>query len=175
MPPRCHAVGSLTVYGAGFPERSPRLHWRGDPAKEVPSPTPNIAAGRGGDTSSSSPRATSVVAGTTKVSIFTDRPRSTRAAARKSVSLPPVQEPRYARSSLVPRTSPKPKYIGTFEGQKCTGDPAVEANWQTVIIATKASKIDYTGLTPGQLTYFRVRGINGHPGAWSDIAWLIVL
>src|SRR5262245_65298238 len=40
-----------------------------------------------------SPRAISLVAGTTNVSMRTDRPFSTAAAARKSVSLPPVHEP----------------------------------------------------------------------------------
>src|SRR6516225_12181164 len=39
------------------------------------------------------PAATSLVAGTTKVSIWTLLPLSTAAAARKSVSLPPVHEP----------------------------------------------------------------------------------
>src|SRR5262249_34086934 len=52
-----------------------------------------------------SPWRTSVVAGTTKVSILTVLPFKTRAAARKSVILPPVQEPMYARSSFVPRIS----------------------------------------------------------------------
>ena len=41
----------------------------------------------------SRPRSTSVVAGTTNVSIFTDLPCKMPAAARKSVSLPPVQLP----------------------------------------------------------------------------------
>src|SRR5438045_3072706 len=39
------------------------------------------------------PAATSLVAGTTKVSIRTDLPLRIFAAARKSVILPPVQEP----------------------------------------------------------------------------------
>src|SRR5579871_1172388 len=39
------------------------------------------------------PAATSLVAGTTKVSILTLLSLRIRAAARKSVSLPPVQEP----------------------------------------------------------------------------------
>src|SRR5262249_40846596 len=51
------------------------------------------------------PVAVSLVAGTMNVSILTDLPLSRRAAARKSVILPPVQEPMYARSSLVPRIS----------------------------------------------------------------------
>src|SRR5688500_4310042 len=45
----------------------------------------------------SRPAATSVVAGTTNVSIFTDLPLRMPAAALKSVSLPPVQLPMYAR------------------------------------------------------------------------------
>ena len=50
-------------------------------------------------------RATSTVAGTIKVSIFTFSPYIVSAAAIKSVILPPVHEPMYARSSFVPATS----------------------------------------------------------------------
>src|SRR5947209_6073440 len=51
------------------------------------------------------PAAISLVAGTTNVSMRTLLPLRIRAAARKSVILPPVHEPMYARSSFVPPTS----------------------------------------------------------------------
>src|SRR5262245_61666384 len=52
-----------------------------------------------------SPARISLVAGTTNVSICTRLPLRIWAAARKSVILPPVHEPIYARSSLVPLIS----------------------------------------------------------------------
>jgi hypothetical protein len=65
---------------------------------------------------------------------------------------------------------------GSYETQRCTGDPAVEANWTNSLITTAALRIELTGLTPGQLYYVRCRAIGGNgPGAWSDVASLMAV
>src|SRR6516164_9323613 len=69
--------------------------------------------------------AISLVAGTTNVSILTLLFCSTFAAARKSVILPPVQEPMYARSSFVPRTSLTDARLSGLWGLATTGSSFV--------------------------------------------------
>ena len=62
------------------------------------------------------------------------------------------------------------------EVQKCTGDPAIEANWQPVGIFSGGKAI-IDGTLPGQLLWLRVRtcGTGGQMGAWSDPAQIRVV
>jgi hypothetical protein len=55
------------------------------------------------------------------------------------------------------------------EVQKCTGDPAVEANW-THAGMFGGGKATIGSLTSGALVWIRVRtcGLKGLMGAWSD-------
>lgn len=57
------------------------------------------------------------------------------------------------------------------EVQKCTGDPAVEANWAHAGTFS-GGKATISGIAPGQLVWIRVRtcGTGGVMGAWSDPA-----
>ena len=91
----------------------------------APAPTKISRSVRPPIVSVSSPLATSVVAGTTNVSIFTDLPFSSPAAARKSVSLPPVQLPMYARSSFVPFTWETNALLSGLCGWAITGSSFV--------------------------------------------------
>ena len=62
------------------------------------------------------------------------------------------------------------------EVQKCTGDPAVEANWQHAGMF-RGGKATIGSLTPGALVWIRVRtcGLKGVMGAWSDPAQIRVV
>jgi hypothetical protein len=62
------------------------------------------------------------------------------------------------------------------EVQKCTGDPAVEANWQHAGMFG-GGKATIGSLTPGALLWIRVRtcGLKGVMGAWSDPAQIRVV
>ena len=64
----------------------------------------------------------------------------------------------------------------TNEVQTCTGDPTVEANWQTKGIF-QGGRADMDGFTPGGIVWVRVRtvGLKGVMGAWSDPAQIRVL
>jgi hypothetical protein len=57
---------------------------------------------------------------------------------------------------------------GSFNLEICTGDPAVEANWQSKGTFLHCSKIITNGYTPGKIYYGRLCGIgtNG-PGVWA--------
>lgn len=84
---------------------------------------------------------------------------------------------RHGKVSGVIEALYKPDREGSMnEVQKCTGDPAVEANWAQVGIFN-GSKASIEGLTPGGLVTIRVRtcGRKGVMGAWSDIAQIRVL
>ena len=62
------------------------------------------------------------------------------------------------------------------EVQKCTGDPAVEANWEHAGMF-RGGKATIGSLTPGGLVWIRVRtcGLKGVMGAWSDPAQIRVV
>jgi hypothetical protein len=62
------------------------------------------------------------------------------------------------------------------EVQKCTGDPAVEANWEHAAMVG-GGKATIGSLTPGALIWIRVRtcGLKGVMGAWSDPAQIRVV
>jgi hypothetical protein len=58
-----------------------------------------------------------------------------------------------------------------YEGQTCTGDPNVEANW-TYRGPFSGGRAELSGFTPGTVIWGRVRkiGTGGEVGAWSDPA-----
>ena len=77
--------------------------------------------------------------------------------------------------SLVARYKPQ-RPRSTNEVQINTGDPNVEASWQTKGMF-QGGRADLDGLTPGAMVWVRVRtvGLKGVMGAWSDAAQLRVV
>jgi hypothetical protein len=64
----------------------------------------------------------------------------------------------------------------TYEHQRCTADPTVEANWQHVG-TSGASKTTFAGQTSGSKVWIRVRAnapVEANNGAWSQPAGIIV-
>lgn len=105
-------------------------------------------------------------------SYVTGHPASTAApAAPADLRLRPGD----ASGSIVARYKPD-RPNNTNEAQTCTGDPNVEANWQTKGIF-KGGKAVLDGLTPGVVVWVRVRtvGLKGVMGAWSDPAEIRVV
>ncbi len=64
----------------------------------------------------------------------------------------------------------------TNEVQTTTGDPNVDANWQTKGIF-QGGRAEMSGFTPGVIIWVRVRtvGLKGVMGAWSDPAQIRVM
>jgi hypothetical protein len=62
------------------------------------------------------------------------------------------------------------------EVQTTTGDPNVEASWQTKGMF-RGGRAQMNGFTPGTLVWVRVRtvGLQGVMGAWSDPAQIRVV
>ncbi|MBI3878904.1 MAG: hypothetical protein HY301_02435, partial [Verrucomicrobia bacterium] len=77
--------------------------------------------------------------------------------------------------SIVARCKPD-RPNSTNEVQICTGDPNVEANWQTKGIFP-GGRAELTGLTPGAVVWVRVRtvGPKGVMGNWCDPAEIRVV
>ena len=77
--------------------------------------------------------------------------------------------------SVVARFKPS-RQKATNEVQVNTGDPNIEANWSLKGLFQNG-RADLTGLTPGALTWVRVRtiGMKGVMGAWSDPAQIRVI
>lgn len=89
----------------------------------------------------------------------------------------PTLSLRRGRSSgmLIAKVS-RPKGAVFFETQRCTGDPNIEANWNSTIQSTSSVQIKLPGCTPGTLYYVRTRAVgSGGPGPWSDIANLMAV
>jgi hypothetical protein len=70
----------------------------------------------------------------------------------------------------------------SFRGAKsyvveiCEGDPTIEANWRYCTVSGICSKIEITGLVPGTVYSFRVRGVRGNSfGPWSTIVTLMAI
>ena len=65
---------------------------------------------------------------------------------------------------------------GGYEPEMSITDPAVAANWTGLGIRIHVSKIEISGLVPGQRYWFRMRaiGVDG-PGAWSVPISIIAL
>jgi len=61
-----------------------------------------------------------------------------------------------------------------YEGQVCTGTDTQEPNWRTSFFTSGVTKLNYVGLTPGQMYSFRLRALGRDGwGPWSDIAQLM--
>lgn len=71
----------------------------------------------------------------------------------------------------------KPERVqSTNEVQTTTGDPNVDANWQTKGMF-QGGRAEMSGFTPGVIVWVRVRtvGLKGVMGAWSDPAQIRVM
>ena len=71
----------------------------------------------------------------------------------------------------------KPERQPSTNEMQCTsGDPNVDANWQTKGLY-QGGRAEMDGFTPGVIVWFRVRtvGLRGVMGAWSDPAQIRVL
>lgn len=66
---------------------------------------------------------------------------------------------------------------GSYETQFCEGDPAVEANWKHATALAGSTHHEIPGLPVGKVIYVRMRAIFGKkgPGAWSDVAGIVVI
>ena len=62
----------------------------------------------------------------------------------------------------------------SYEAQICNGTSTEETNWRTVVFSRGCSRLQFPGLTPGQVYSFRLRAL-GREGwsPWSDIAQLM--
>jgi len=65
---------------------------------------------------------------------------------------------------------------GSYEVHITQSDPKIESNWQHTLSSVTCTHISITGLTPGQIYWLRVRGINSNGGGvWSDPISIMVL
>ena len=46
----------------------------------------------------------------------------------------------------------------SYEVWGCDGDPLIESNWRHITTSGRVKRIELTGLTPGKVYYFRIRG-----------------
>ena len=62
----------------------------------------------------------------------------------------------------------------SYEAQICNGTSTEESHWRTVVFSRGCSRLQFPGLTPGQVYSFRLRAL-GREGwsPWSDIAQLM--
>lgn len=68
------------------------------------------------------------------------------------------------------------KNAKSYDIELCEGDPSIEANWRHAAVSVQASKMVVTGLTPGKIYWFRVRGIGANgAGPWSQYASLMAV
>ncbi|ACH39022.1 MAG: hypothetical protein ACD_55C00160G0004 [uncultured bacterium] len=68
------------------------------------------------------------------------------------------------------------KYARSYDIDYCEGDPSLEESWKHHSVVAHASKMKVTGLTPGRVYWFRVRGIGANgPGPWSPYASLMAI
>uniref|UniRef100_C6DYH9 Fibronectin type III domain protein n=1 Tax=Geobacter sp. (strain M21) TaxID=443144 RepID=C6DYH9_GEOSM len=68
------------------------------------------------------------------------------------------------------------KYARSYDIDYCEGDPSLEGSWKHHSVVAHASKMKVTGLTPGRVYWFRVRGIGANgPGPWSPYASLMAI
>lgn len=72
--------------------------------------------------------------------------------------------------------APPVKYARSYDIDYCEGDPSLEESWKHHSVVAHASKMKVTGLTPGRVYWFRVRGIGANgPGPWSPYASLMAI
>ena len=65
---------------------------------------------------------------------------------------------------------------GSYEIQITQGDPKIESNWQHALSSVTSTHILITDLNPGQIYWFRVRGIDSNGGGvWSDPMSIMVI
>ena len=58
----------------------------------------------------------------------------------------------------------------TYEAQIATDDPRVDANFKTVVFSTRARRMLFPNLAPGQLYHLRVRALGRHGfSPWSQV------
>jgi hypothetical protein len=110
-----------------------------------------------------------------KFGLTPPRPRKSSAPA----ALPMVENvrPRHGEKhgDIFLKCSPV-KNAKSYDIEICEGDPSIEGNWRHAAVSVSASKMLVTGLTPGKVYWFRVRGIGANgAGPWSQYASLMAI